>query len=104
MDAVTVPGDAVVRSLDEADVPFTDEELTALALAADPAEALDPAAVPLSFYLTQLPGPLPGWYMPPATARGGKRWRAPVVLAIVAAFLVIDAFGLCNTFGQLVLA
>ena len=89
MDAVTVPGDAVVRSLDEADRPLHPRGARrALALAADPAEALDPAAVPLSFYLTQLPGPLPGWYMPPATARGGKRWRAPVVLAIVAAFLV----------------
>jgi ABC-type maltose transport system permease subunit len=37
-------------------------------------------------------------------ARSGPRWRRPVVLAIIAAFLLIEALGLCNTFGQLTLA
>ena len=100
MDALTAPSDAAAGRLD-GQVPLSDEELTELALAADPDEVLDPDAMPLGVYLSLLPGPLPGWYMPPATARGGKRWRAPVVLVVVAAFLIIDAFGLCNTFGVL---
>jgi ABC-type maltose transport system permease subunit len=42
--------------------------------------------------------------MAPAMARSGRRWRLPVVLAIVSAFVLIEALGLCNTFGQLTLA
>jgi len=80
---------------------FTDDELTALALAADPNLPIDEDAVPISFYLAQLPIGLPNWYMPPVMVRGGKRWRIPVVLLVVAAFLVIEGLGLCNTFGQL---
>jgi len=53
--------------------------------------------------LAQLPIRLPDWYMPPAMVRGCKRWRIPIVLTIVAAFVIIEAFGLCNTFGQLTL-
>lgn len=79
----------------------SDAELTELALAADPDQPLDPDAVPISAYLGQLPSALPDWYMPPATARAGKRWRVPVVLVVVGAFLLIEALGLCSTFGQL---
>ena len=87
------------------DLPLTDAELTALALAADPDEPLDENAVPLHIHLAQFAGAaLPQWYMPPAMARSGPRWRKPVVLAIIAAFLLIEALGLCNTFGQLTLA
>jgi hypothetical protein len=81
---------------------WTDEELTELALAADPALALDPDAVPLSEFLGHHDGLLPLWYMPSPMVRGGGRWRLPVVLVIVGAFLVIEALGLCSTFGQLV--
>ena len=84
--------------------PLTDEELTALALAAEPDQPLAKDAVPMGTYLAGLSGAfvsqLPEWYMPPALARGG-RWRVPVVLAIVAAFLGIEALGLCSTYGQL---
>lgn len=81
-----------------------DEELTALALAADPDEPLSPDAVPLSLYPPQFAGALPLWYMPPVTAGVTRSWRMPVVLVLVAAFLLIDAFGLCITYGQLVVA
>ena len=81
----------------------TDEELTALALAADPDGPLDPDAVPLSFYLSQLPGQLPEWYMPAAATRI-RRWRWPVVVAVVAALLLIAGSGLCVTYGQIVVA
>jgi hypothetical protein len=82
---------------------FTDDELTALALAADPDEPLSADAVPLALYPGQS-GPLPLWYMPPVMARATRTWRMPVVLMIVASFLLIDAFGLCITYGQLTAA
>jgi hypothetical protein len=86
------------------DVQLTDAELSALALAADPDQPLDADAVPLSLYPAESLGMLPLWYMPPAMARGSRGWRTPVVVALVAAFLLIDAFGMCITFGQLVAA
>jgi hypothetical protein len=90
----------------ELDDPITDEELTALALAADPDGPLDPDAIPLSSYLSQVPGLLPGWYMAPAMAscRSGSRWRTAIILAIILAFVMIEAWGLCSTYGQVVLA
>ncbi len=84
---------------------ITEEQLTELAMAADPNEPIDEEAVPLSVYLgglEQSGGLLPQWYMPTPMARSGSRWRLPVVLVIVAAFVVIEASGLCSTFGQLV--
>jgi hypothetical protein len=88
------------------DDPITDEELTALALAADPDGPLDPDAVPLSSYLAQVPGLLPSWYMAPAMAscRSGSRWRTGIIVAIILAFVMIEAWGLCSTYGQVVLA
>ena len=83
---------------------FTDEELTELALAADPDEPLSDDAVPIGTYLSQIPTPLPLWYMPPVIRSGGRRWRTPVVLAVVSAFVLIDAMGLCSTYGILSLA
>ncbi len=83
---------------------ITDDELTALALAADPEAPIEPDAVPLGLYLGLLPAGLPQWYMPPVMARGGKRWRTPVVMIVVGAFLLIGALGLCNTYGTLGLA
>lgn len=80
----------------------SDEELTALALAADPDAPIEADAVPLAQYLGDHAGLLPDWYMPVPMARTGRPWRIPVVLAIVAAFVIIEAFGLCSTFGQLV--
>jgi hypothetical protein len=91
-----------VPSLGQPDVPLTDAELTALAMAADPEAPLDEDAVPLHIHLAQFAGAaLPQWYMAPAMSRRGHRWRTPVILTIVAAFLLIEALGLCNTFGQL---
>jgi len=91
-----------VRWSADGPAPIGDDELTALALAAEP--LLFPAddAVPLSTYLDQEPGLLPAWYMPTPMARVSPRWRLPVVLALVAAFLIIEAFGLCSTFGQVI--
>ena len=82
----------------------SDEELTALALAADPDQPIADGAVPIGIHLAHLGAALPLWYMPPAVRRGGSRWKAPFVIAVVAAFLLIDAAGLCNTYGILSLA
>jgi hypothetical protein len=79
---------------------ISDEELTALALAADPDQPLAPDAVPLSDYLADAFGPLPEWYMAPVTARHSGRRRRAVIYSVIGAFLVIEAFGLCSTYGQ----
>jgi hypothetical protein len=102
--------DAPVDRTDTAQMedPLTDEELTSLAMAADPDAPLSDDAIPLSVHLAQIAGfagaALPQWYMASATARGGQRWRLPVVIAIVSAVLLIEALGLCNTFWQLTFA
>ena len=83
---------------------LTDAELTALALAADPDAPIGPGAVPIGMHLAQLGSALPLWYMPPVVRQGGRRWKAPFVIAVVSAFLLIDVMGLCNTYGILSLA
>jgi hypothetical protein len=82
--------------------PLTEVELTELALAADPEAPLDDDAVPMAVYLGGAPGLLPEWYMPAPMVRRATRWRVPVVVVMIAAFLVIEAMGLCTAFGQLV--
>jgi len=86
------------------DDPIGDDELTMLALADDPDTPLSPDAVPLGVYLDSLDlgaGPLPDWYMPAVASGHSGRRRRVVILAIVAAFVLIEAFGLCSTYGQL---
>lgn len=79
--------------------PLSDDELTALALAADPTAPLDPDAVAWNGAMLHQPGLLPDWYMPtPASSRPG-RWPRAVVVGLVAGFLLINAFGLCITSG-----
>ncbi len=90
----------------DSDLTITDDELTELALAADPDAPLPEDAVPIGVHMAQfpVPVPLPLWYMPPVVRSGGRRWRTPIVIAVVSAFLLIDALGLCNTYGILSLA
>ncbi len=86
---------------------FTDAELTELALSEDPEGPLAADAVPLAAYLSRTAYLLPQWYMPATTARCGgsrSRWRTPIIVAIIVAFLLIDAWGLCSTYGQIVIA
>lgn len=95
--------DRVSRDDDVAELDITEDELTALALAADPDAPLPEDAVPIGVHLSQFAAaPLPLWYMPAVTGTGGgRRWKLPVVLAVVSAFFLIDALGLCNTYGIL---
>jgi hypothetical protein len=93
--------DEVAQGTDAADPSFTDEELTALALATEPGAPVGQDAVPVAVYLGQSSGPLPEWYMPSPMTRIHAWWRLPVVMTIVGAFLIIEALGLCNTYGIL---
>lgn len=87
---------------DEGSIP-SDDELCALALAGDRDAPLDPDAVPIGEVLGRAAALLPTWYMPgPAAGSRSHRWRAAVMLGLVATFVVIEALGLCSTFGQLV--
>ena len=93
--------------VDDATPVIGDEELTRLALAADPDPEVAADAIPLSELLGAGAGAgagelLPDWYMPPATAGGGllQGWRRRVVLLIVASFVLINAYGLCSTYGS----
>lgn len=94
-----VMGDSAVYELD--DSPISDEELTALALAADPDAVAGNDAIPLRDpALGDIPGLLPAWYMPSATAsRPLRGWRRRVVWLVVVSFLLINAYGLCSTYG-----
>jgi hypothetical protein len=88
------------------DRPFSDAELSELALAADPDAGVADDAVPLREFLGAAGGGgggelLPDWYMP-APAGAGRLlhgWRRRVVLLIVASFVLLNAYGLCSTYG-----
>lgn len=90
-----------VDAVDELDERITDEELADLAMAADPEAPLPDDAVP--FEPTDASGDplLPSWYMPsPAGGVGAQPgWRRRVAIVLVAAFLAINAAGLCSTYG-----
>jgi hypothetical protein len=85
----------------ELDQPDEDE-LAALAMAADPDAPLDADAVDLGLLLARDGlDLLPSWYMPAPS--GGRRlcgWRRWVGLVIVASFILINAYGLCSTYGH----
>lgn len=96
-----------VDEIDQSDRPFTDDELTELALAADPDAGVADDAVPLDQVLgagawTGEGELLPGWYMPPpmGSSRLLQGWRRRIVLLIIASFILINAVGLCSTYGS----
>ena len=89
------------------EILIDDAELTAEALAADPDVTVPEGAVPLDhLHGDGLAAPLPSWYMPaPMGAPRVRGWRRLLlrtnVALIIAAFVTINAAGLCNTYGQL---
>ena len=91
-----------LRSLDASlsEMP-TDEELTALALAADPATPVDLDAEPYHFGFGFNRNALPQWYMPSPMASGRGRGTRAVIITVATGMLVIAAFGLCITSGFL---
>ena len=61
---------------------------------------MDPDAVPMSEYLDRLRRIAAG--VVHGSGRGPAHRRGPqlVVLVVISAFLIIEAFGLCSTYGQ----
>ncbi|MDQ1501853.1 MAG: hypothetical protein QOI86_5193 [Actinomycetota bacterium] len=98
--------DGGVGDIDVAQDEVTVEELTALALAADPDTPVgEDAACFFDVVGPDAGGLLPEWYMPVVGGAGRpSAWRRSVALVIVAAFLLITAYGLCNTYGDMVLS
>ena len=98
----------VDRSADEVLDDALDEELAREALAADPDTAVPDDAVSIWEVLgTEVDSLLPSWYMPTPMACGAastSRAKRVIVLLLVIAFLVIDAYGLCSTYGQITIA
>jgi hypothetical protein len=84
-----------------AEMPFSDEELTALALAAEPMTSLADDAVAWGGGDSRPPSLLPNWYMPSPSYQLRGRWTRAIVITLIVGFLVIDAFGLCITSGFL---
>ena len=83
---------------------FTDGELTVLALAADPDQLVDSGAIPFTIDTAGGDQLLPPWYMPAPMARTRNRRQTAIAVVVVVAFLLIEALGLCVTYGQLVVA
>lgn len=82
----------------------TDEELTTLALSADPHPVVDPRVAPWRPAVDAVSGLLPEWYMPaPAGTRRGTPTRVTIGV-LIASFVVINALGLCITYGFVALA
>lgn len=83
-----------------------DDDLTAQAMAEAPADTPDDDAV--SYWDVVEPvrsGLLPDWYMPTPSA-GARRltgWRRRVVFLVIFAIGVINAAGLCVTYGRVTL-
>lgn len=87
--------------------PVDDDELASLAMAADPDTVVSDDAVSIwDRAELRTASPLPAWYMPmPAT--GGRLlrgWRRRLVFVIIAAFILINMYGLCSTYGWVELA
>jgi hypothetical protein len=78
---------------------ITDDELTALALAADPDQPVAPDAVPISLGGAAPHGLLPAWYMPAPMSAGRRPSRRWVLGGLVAILVVINGAGLCVTYG-----
>lgn len=86
---------------DLVEAPISDEELTALALAADPDAPLPDDALPDA--LIHRDWALPMSYFPPASRslRPPSRLRTVTAIVVIALFLAITAFGFCATYGPL---
>jgi len=81
--------------------PLSDDELTELALAADPDQPIDDDAIPLAQYQGEFGDLLPAWYMPAPAAGGSRRRNAAVASVVTFSLLFINALGLCITYGRL---
>jgi hypothetical protein len=77
---------------------ITDDELTALALAADPDTPVADDAVPFGDQDPATFPLLPSWYMP-APGIHRSRARAVVMLGLALSFVIVNVGGFCVTYG-----
>lgn len=78
-------------------VDITDDELAAEAMAADPDVDVPEGAVP--FGVPESAGLLPDWYMPATGPVRRTRARRIAVAGLILSLLVVNAAGLCVTYG-----
>lgn len=79
-----------------------DEELAAQALAADPDAPLPADAVPFVGADRAGTAPLGDWYMPATvTASAAPGWRRRVAIGVITSIGLVNAAGLCITYGHL---
>lgn len=83
---------------DAVGIEISDEELTALALAADPDTEVPHDAVPFGDNDPTAFALLPSWYMPAPGIRR-SRGRAAVMLGFAVSLVVINVGGFCVTYG-----
>jgi hypothetical protein len=83
---------------DASEYDISDEELSALALAADLTTPLSKDATAWRGEAAGAGG-LPAWYMPRPTARAANGVTKVMILTVVLGFVIINAFGLCVTSG-----
>ena len=95
MSGVTVV--AVDRALPRDGI--TDDALADLALAANPDQPIDPAAVPISLIAPAMFGQLPEWYMPAPMSIIRGRTRRLLLGGLVLILILINGAGLCVTYG-----
>jgi len=81
------------------DFVISDEELTALALAAEPGSPFADDAVAWRSLDSDGEPLLPDWFMPAAVGRARSDWRAMVAVAIALGLVLINAFAICVTYG-----
>jgi len=81
------------------DYEITDEELTALALAAEPGSPFAEDAVPWRSVNIDGEPLLPDWYMPIAASSARHDWRAIVAVALAVGLVLCNAFAICVTYG-----
>ena len=81
------------------DSGVSDEELTLMALAADPNVPFDEDAEPFGVGGQHGSDLLPEWYMPVPNTTGRSHFRSFAVATIVASLIVVNGAGLCVTYG-----
>lgn len=83
----------------DVDIELSDEELTALAMAADPDAPIPDDAVPLNSLRAEGEPLLPEWYMPASAVRARKDWRSRVSISLAVGLMLSSACGICVTNG-----
>ncbi|MEO8267130.1 MAG: hypothetical protein ABI706_16620 [Ilumatobacteraceae bacterium] len=84
---------------DLSDLDISDDDLAALAMAADSDGSFEDDAVPMRSLAADDSTLLPDWYMPVVQRRASSDWRAGVAVAIAVGLVLANAFAICVTYG-----